>query len=404
MPIHVVGLGQDPDNLPDYSAGIVEHAEVLYGGSKLLDFFEDHPAQKVPITAPLDKLIERIAEDHSNKKTVVVLADGDPLFYGIGSTLINHLPPEDLYFYPGVTSLQVAAAKVKIPWHDVQAVSLHGRDDYGPLYSALLSNDWVAVLTDAKSVPSALAETILDRGGETHYMHVLEDLESDKERVGRYTLDEARKKTFSARNIVLLERCRESEVPLGLGTPDDLFRREKDLITKGPVRAAGIAALRLRQNSVLWDLGAGCGSVGIEASSVCHKGRVYAVEKNADRVAMIRENIRRMGAYLVDVLHGPMPACLKDLPDPDRIFIGGGLGKGSEVLEESCRRLRPGGRLVVNAILLDSLYRVRKAFEELDWDFSVTLVQAAETKPLAGQLHLVGVNPVFILIADKPKK
>jgi len=402
MPIHVVGLGQDPDNLPDFSAGIVEHAEVLYGGKKILAFYDDHPAEKIAITAPLEPVIERLIEDSGSKKMVVVLADGDPLFYGIGATLIDHLPIEDLRFYPGITSLQMAASKVKIPWHDIVPVSLHGRDDYGPLFSALLTSPWVAVLTDAKSVPSALAQIILDKGGETHFMHILEDMESERERVGRYTLDEARKKTFSARSLVLLERCCLPAIPLGLGTPDDLFM-QKDLITKGPVRAASIAALRLRYDSVLWDLGAGCGSVGIEASSVCHKGRVYAVEKNADRVAMIRENIRRTGAYLVDVIHGTLPGALVELPDPDRIFIGGGLGQGSEVLEEACARLKPGGRLVANAILLDSLYRARKTFEELEWEFSVTLIQAAETKPLAGQLHLAGVNPVFVLIADKPK-
>lgn len=404
MTIHVVGLGQDPDNLTDQSSSVIDHAQALAGGKGILAHFEDHPAEKIPVTVPLDSCIETISARNAQGKEVVVLADGDPLFYGIGSTLVDSLGPEDLRIYPGVTTLQTAASKVKIPWHDVNAISLHGRDDYGPLFSALLTHNWVAVLTDNKHIPSAIAQTIFDKGGETHFMWVLEDLESQREQVGRFTLDEARRKSFSKRNIVLLERRSNSEIPLGLGTPDDLFMREKNLITKGPVRATSIAALRLRPSSILWDLGAGCGAVGIEASSVAYNGRVYAVEKNADRVAMIRENIRRTGAYLVETLHGTMPGCLSDLPNPDRVFIGGGLLKGKGLLEEVAKRLKPGGRLVVNVVLLNSLMQVQQTFEELDWTHSVTLVQAAESKQLANNLHLGGQNPVFLLIADKPKR
>ncbi|WP_461209708.1 precorrin-6y C5,15-methyltransferase (decarboxylating) subunit CbiE [Desulfocurvus sp. DL9XJH121] len=403
MPIHVVGLGQDPGNLPDYSESVVEHAECLFGGHEQLAHFEDHPAEKIPITVPLDGVIERIAEAYADKKMVVVLADGDPLFYGIGAILIDRLGPEDIHIYPNVTTLQQAAARVKIPWQDVAAVSLHGRSDYAPLYSALISNQWVAVFTDAKSIPSAIAQDLFDKGGETHCMWVLENLETENERVGRFALDEARRKSFSKKNLVLLERRRDPEIPLALGTPDDLFMREKDLITKGPVRAVSVAALRLRKDSVLWDLGAGCGSVGIEASSICHQGRVFSVEKNADRVAMIRENIRRAGAYPVETVHGHMPTCLAELPDPDRVFIGGGLPE-EKVLDTACERLAPGGRLVCNAILLDTLTKARTTFEALDWEFSITLVQAAETKPLAGRLRLAGDNPVFVIIADKPAK
>lgn len=402
MTIHVIGLGQDPENLPDHSQGLIEHAQVLFGGQDILEYFEDHPAEKVVIKSPLDGVLQQISDAHGEGRMVVVLADGDPLFYGFGSTLIDRLGPEDLRIYPGISTIQAAAAKVKIPWQDVAAVSLHGRDDYGPLYSALLTRDWIAVFTDGRSVPSAIAQTILDKGGDRFLMWVLEDLETEDEQVRRFSLETARKKTFSKRNLVLLERKGEPEVPLGLGTPDELFMKEKGLITKGPVRAVSIAALRLRPESVLWDLGAGCGAVGIEASSVCWKGRVHAVEKNADRVAMIRENVRRTGAYLLEVLHGTMPGCLADLPDPDRVFIGGGLRHGDKFLGEICERLRPGGRLVANVVLLDSLGLAENIFRSMDWNYSVTLINAAGSAGLAGSQRLDGHNPVFVLTADKP--
>jgi len=403
MTIHVIGLGQDPDNLPEHSQGLIEHAQVLFGGEDILEFFEDHPADKVVIKSPLDGVLQQIADAQSEGLMVVVLVDGDPLFYGFGATLVERFGPEDLRIYPGISTLQAAAAKVKIPWQDVAAVSLHGRDDYGPLFSALLTRHWVAVFTDGRSVPSAIAQTILDKGGDRFLMWVLEDLESENEAIRRFSLEEARKKSFSKRNLVLLERNGEPDVPLGLGTPDYLFMKEKGLITKGPVRAVSIAGLRLRPDSVLWDLGAGCGAVAIEASSVCWKGRVHAVEKNADRVAMIRENIRRTGAYLVEILHGTMPGCLSDLPDPDHIFIGGGLSRGGDFLDAICQRLRPGGRLVANVVLLESLSQAERLFKSMDWNFSVTLVSAAESAGLAGSLRLEGHNPVFVIIADKPE-
>jgi precorrin-6Y C5,15-methyltransferase (decarboxylating) len=403
MTIHVVGLGQDPDNLPEHSQGLIEHAELLCAGRDILEHFEDHPAEKLPVASPLDAVIERLADAHADGRTVVVLADGDPLFYGIGATLVERLGPEILRIYPGVSTLQAAAAKVKIPWQDVAAVSLHGRDDYGPLFAALQSRDWVAVFTDGRSVPSAIAQTILDKCGPLFLMWVLEDLESESERVRRFPLEEAGRTSFSRRNLVLLERVGAPELPLGLGLPDEGYAREGNLITKAPVRAAALAALRLRPGSVVWDLGAGCGAVGIEASALCWRGRVHAVEKNAARVGLIRANVRRTGAFLVEVVHGTAPACLDELPDPDRIFVGGGLLGGTALLEAACARLRPGGRLVANVVLLESLALAESFFAARGWPCETTLVCAAQSGGLAGGTRLEAHNPVFIVAAQHPE-
>ncbi len=258
MTIHVVGLGLDPDNLPDHSASVIDHAQVLAGGKRQLAFFEDHPAEKIALASPLDQALDAIAEAHSTGSMVVVLADGDPLFYGIGARLIDRMGPEDVRVYSNVTTLQVAAARLRVPWNDVQTVSLHGRSDYRPLFSALRFSRWVAVFTDDANIPSAIAQTILDKGGEKFAMWVLENLETEDERVGKYTLAEAGHKSFSHNNLVILEKRAEPEVLLGLGTPDNAFCHEEGLITKGPVRAAGIAALRPTKESDVWDLGAGC--------------------------------------------------------------------------------------------------------------------------------------------------
>lgn len=399
--IHVVGLGMDPDNLPEHSLEVIEHAQVLCGGASQLALFEDHPAEKLPIAAPLDRFLDELAARHAAGLMVVVLADGDPLYYGIGATLIERLGPEDVTLYPGVTALQAAAAKLKIPWCRVETVSLHGRSDWLPLYRALMRADFVAVYTDPANVPAAVAQALLDKGCAHFAMWVLEDLETEAEQVRKLTLEEAARTSFSRRNLVLLERTGRPEAPLALGIPDEALAREKNLVTKGPVRAAGLAALRVAPGHTVWDLGAGCGSVAVEAAAL-GAGRVLAVEKHAGRVGLIRENVRRTGAYTVEPVHGSMPRCLDDLPDPDRVFIGGGLSRGDAVLDAACARLAPGGRLVCHLVLLSSLERARRNLAARGWTVCLTLVSCAEARPLADDLHLAALNPVFILAADRP--
>jgi precorrin-6Y C5,15-methyltransferase (decarboxylating) len=395
-------LGIEPGNLSEDASYIIDNAQVLVGGNRQLAEFEDLPAEKIVVGAPIDKTLKRIAEEHAKDVDVVVLADGDPMFYGIGASIVERFGTDDVRIYPGVTTLQSAAARLKVPWHDMTTVSLHGREDYGPLYSALIRSDWVAVYTDGKNVPSRVAQNVLDKGGDTHAVWVLENLGTDNERVRRFTLPEAAASSFAKLNIVILERVREPEIRLGLGTPDHMFSSSDAPATKGPIRSVSLAALRMTPDDVLWDLGAGCGALGIEASSLCRKGRVYAVEKKADRVRMIRENVRKSNAYLVEVVHGTMPRCLADLPDPDRIFLGGGMSKDGKLLAEACERLKPGGRLVANMVLMDSILKAKQIFNSMGWEFFISLIQASESSDLAWDQHFKAFNPVFVIGADKP--
>lgn len=403
MPIQVVGLGMDAEALPDLHSGIIDGAQVLVGGKRQLAMFDGHPATRLQVTAPLETVMAEIARHDNAGRDVVVLADGDPLFYGIGTRLVEEFGPDGVMLYPNVTSVQAAASRAKVPWQDVKAVSLHGRDDYATLFNALCTHDWIAILTDDRNIPAAIAQRLMDRGADWFSMWVFENLGGEEERFDRYSLAKAAAQSFSRLNLVLLERTGRSEKPLTLGTPDDDFISDKGLITKWPLRAAGIAALRLRSDDVLWDLGAGCGSVGIEASVIMHSGSVYAVERNGSRVGMIRENRRRFGALGVDVVHGTLPGCLRDLPDPTRIFIGGGLGKDTGVLDVVCPRLTPGGRLVIHCVLLGTLERVRSYLNDIGWSVEISMIQSSASSPLAGDIRLEGLNPVFVVAAEKPR-
>ena len=400
--VHVVGLGQAPDDLPQVISDCIAKAEVLVGGTRLLEWFKDHPALKLPIKSPLDEIIKRVEQEMLSGKEVVVLAGGDPGFFGIGKRLIKALGKENLRFYPNVSTLQAATARLKIPWENIRTLSLHGRKDLCPIFRALVRDDMVGVFTDENSNPGKLAEVLMDRGVDTFRMHVFEDLGQTGEQISSFELQEAKAKSFSPLNFVLLERIKHPEIPLHLGMDDDLYIHEKGLITKREIRAAGLSMLEIQTSHTVWDLGSGCGSVAIEASLLATEGLILAVEKNPSRCESIRLNIRRTGAYSVGVVQGEMPGCLEGREDPDRIFIGGGISRNDGVLEEALKRLKPGGKVVVHLVLMGSLQQTREVLLDLGWTFTITQVQVSRSQGLAGDLRLEALNPVYILGATKP--
>jgi len=400
--IHVVGLGQDPGDLTQVISKCIEKAEVLVGGTRLLDWFKDHPALKLPIKSPLDEVLKKVLQEMRAGKEVVVLADGDPGFYGIGKRLAESIGKEHLRFYPNVCTLQAAAARLKVPWDNIRSISLHGRKDLWPLFRALVRHDMVGVFTDDKSPPGRLAEVLMDHGVDTFRMHVFENLGQRDEKIGLFELQDARGQSFSPLNFVILERTKRLGIPLHLGMEDNLFIHEKGLITKREIRAVGLALLEIQPTHTVWDLGAGCGSVAIEASLLATEGRILAVEKNASRCESIRKNIGRTGAYGVGIVQGAMPGCLKDLEDPDRVFIGGGMSGNDGILEEALKRLKPGGKVVLHLVLMGSLQKAREILRAKGWPLTITQVQVSRSQGLAGDLRLEALNPVYILGATKP--
>ena len=350
-------------------------------------------------------MLARISHLRAGGKKVVVLADGDPLFYGIGTTLLRQLGPEAVRILPGVSSLQQACARLGLPWHDVICLSLHGRDDLTPLHTAVHRQRPISLLTDARMTPDLLARHLLDRGVDWFAMHVFEHMGSDGEQEHHLTLAEAAAARFGAVCTVLLTPAGEMRRPHPGLLPAEL-RHEDGLLTKPAVRAAALALLRPEPRHTVWDLGAGSGSVALEAACLAHEGRVVAVERTPSRALDIQENRRRFGAASVDVCLGTVPQCLPRLPDPHRIFIGGGLsGDGAHnLLEQVCRRLLPGGRLVVSCILLDTMARCRAFFEGLGWPAEVMQIQSAQSRPLGQDIFLAAANPVFLLAVDKPEQ
>ncbi len=401
FPILVAGVGIGRPRLTPDAAEAVAVVGVLAGGKRLLDAFAGHLGEKIPLAAPLARVLDTLAARHAAGARIAVLADGDPLFFGIGRTLLTRFDPADLRFFPNTTAVAAMAARLGRPFEDVPAVSLHGRDDHAPLFRELMRRGRAAVYTDAVNTPLTLARAVLDRGGPDFTLHVFENMGLADERYTRLDLAAPLPETaFSPLNTVLVERTSPPETALTLGLSASSLSRDDAVFTKTPVRAAALALLGIAPADTVWDLGAGTGSVALEAARLCPDGGVFAVEKDPGRFDRLRENIRRTGALTVTPVHAAMPEALRDLPDPDRIFLGGGLSRSPHILPAAAARLRPHGRIVVAATLLDTLEQTRAFFAANHWPHQTIHIQAATETPLATHTRLTPDNPVFLVVGE----
>ncbi len=403
--IHVVGVGNDgAESLTPRAIAIVEKAEVLAGGQRLLDFFPHVPAERVKIGAKVDEALATVAARRATSR-VVVLATGDPNYFGITRALLRHVPAEDLEILPNLSALQWAFAKAREPWDDATFLTVHGRTMAG-LADAVPGHRKVCLFTDERNSPAAIARALLD-AGLTGYRAVLcEDLGGPAERVTRCVLEDLAMRDAHPLNTLILLATDSDTAPAprlwSPGLPEEAFDQRKPklgLITKREIRVLSLARLALRADSVVWDIGAGSGSVSIEAAHLAPQGRVFAIEKNVEDVEIVRSNVLKFRVPHVTVLHATAPERLDELPDPDAVFVGGSGGNLREILRVAAARLKVGGRIVVNAITLDTLHETVTVFRELRLEHEAILASIARSKPLLGMMSFEALNPVYIVVA-----
>lgn len=384
---------------------LLDEADVICGPARLLDQVaepEGRRLRRIPLTLPLEPLLDRLAHLRAAGAQVLVLSGGDPLFFGIGATMARQLGADAVRIIPAASSLQAACARLALPWHRVICLSLHGREDLGPLNAAVARGAPLCILTDARMTPDVIARHLLDRGVDWFTAHVFERMGAPDELHHALALAETACARFGPACVLILDPTGTPRRPyLGI---DDAELAVEGCFTRKPVRAAALALLGIGPRHVVWDLGAGSGAVSLEAAALAHEGRVIAVERDPSRAIGIQENRRRFGAATVEVCLGRAPDCLRDLPEPQRIFIGGGLSgpDGDALLATACARLAPGGRLAASCVLLESVHRCRAALQKRGWPVEILQIQSAEARPLGTGSHLVARNPVFLLAGRKP--
>ena len=364
QPIYVIGMGLGPEDITPAMAEIIAKAQVLAGGRRLLDWFAAHKAERLKLSGDIGAWLEDVAKA-ANTKQVVVLASGDPGFFGVAGAVVKRLGRDNVIVMPNISAVQAACARLGLQWGQAAHVSLHAsaQKGLGALWRAMAFYDLVSVYTRPGLDPADIAAILNERGLGGWRMNVLEDLGSADERIGVYEPGQAADMDFSALSVVLLERTGRP-AKFHLGMPEEAYEHENSLITKAEVRAVALAKLEPEPGLTLWDLGAGSGSLGLEASLLLPGGRVVAVEQNPGRVEMIKTNRARFGVGMLEVVQGAAPEALAELPLPDRVFIGGGGKDLAAIIRAAAEVLSPGGVIVVSAVLLQSLEAAHTALAD----------------------------------------
>lgn len=405
--VSVIGIGDDGcASLPARAFNALNRAQVLVGGERHLAFFPDFNGKKIPIKKGLEALLDEIsslAEEHN----IAVLASGDPLFYGIGGRIADRLGREQVEFFPGPSAMQWAFAKIGVKWDDATLLSVHGRAMDG-LLTRLRSVSKAAIFTDGDHSPTVIARRMADVGMLDWDAWVLENLAGAGERVRLFTVEElAQTADVGPLNVLILMRKDSAwqTPPVMPYLPEEAFARRMPklgLITKREVRALSLATLKLSAKSVMWDIGAGSGSVAIEAAMMSPEGRVYAIECDPEGVEICHENLKTHQVDNVRIILGTAPDALSGLEAPDAVFVGGSKGNMAAILALSYAKLRDGGRLVANAVTLDNVGEAYSAFKDMGLTPEVTLVQISRGVPLAGKYtRYEALNPIHIFAVTK---
>ncbi|MBS9720587.1 precorrin-6y C5,15-methyltransferase (decarboxylating) subunit CbiE [Tianweitania sp. BSSL-BM11] len=350
--LSVVGIGEDGVNgLSPRARDRIAQAEIVMGGRRHLALAQslitgEARAWPEPFDPSMQDLIAL------QGRQVCVLASGDPFLFGVGATIARVIDAEEIDVLPAPSAFSLAAARLGWALQDIETVSLHGRpiDLIRPLLHPARR---VLALTSDGQAPAAIAASLRELGFGASRLHVLEALGGPQERLTSWTATEPLP-SFDPLNVLAIEVTAGNDariLPLGFGLADDLFEHDGQ-ITKRPIRAATLSALAPRRGELLWDVGAGSGSVAIEWMLAHPSMRAIAVEHEPERVARIRCNATRFGVPGLKLVEGRVPDALSHLPQPDAIFVGGG-GSDEGTMDAVVAALKPGGRLVANSVTLE---------------------------------------------------
>jgi precorrin-6Y C5,15-methyltransferase (decarboxylating) len=416
LTIEVVGIGLDgAEGLRDRVRQLLEKATVLVGSNRHLSYFPCHPARKI-ILGDFSAAIATVQQAWQAKERIVILATGDPLFFGLGRLLLQNFPAEKLRFHPHISSLQLAFSRLKLPWQDAQLVSVHGRSLEGLTPFLQQGRDKIAILTDSNNNPSAIARFYLSLDLPIQYdLWIGENLGSENEKISYFSAEEIKiiaslpAGEFSPLNLVILLRqslensLNLQQLPL-LGLPDSTFLSFPDrpgLMTKREIRLAVLGELALQPAQIVWDVGAGTGSVAIEIARLCPTSTIYAIEKTEMGKTLIEKNCQRLQVTNVIPIQGQAPEILSQLPAPNRIFIGGSGGNLPEILATCADKLQQAGVLVLALATLEHLRDVISWLGGGNWDYRLLQLQISRSVPVGQFTRFSPLNPVTIVTAKQ---
>lgn len=409
--IYIVGIGDDGlKSLTSQAQQLINGAELLIGAESSLRLIEPGRAERITLGKDLDEAVA-LLESRRAAKTVL-LASGDPLFYGVARYFCNKLGKDRFEVIPHVSSMQLAFARVKESWEEAYLTNLATR----PLETAverMRVAEKVGLFTSEAAPPKAVAKALLERGIDYFSAYVCENLGSPDERVTQAELPELAEMEFSPLNCLVLVRKpnvpdRPSEL-LGrriFGNPDEAFsqsRPKRGLLTPAEIRAMALAELDLGPASTVWDVGAGSGSLSIEAAQLASSGTVYAIEMDTEDHALIVANAEKFNVSNLVAILGRAPEAWSDLPAPDAVFVGGTGRDVCLLVEQAFDRLKPGGRLVAHMGSIENLAELHGKLIARGTEPKVWLVNLARGTYQLERIRFESLNPTFLLGVVKVK-
>ncbi|KAF0120630.1 MAG: precorrin-6y C5 15-methyltransferase (Decarboxylating) CbiE subunit [Methylocystaceae bacterium] len=379
--LSLIGLGEDgPDALTPAARALVAQASLIVGGARHLAMI-DAPAERLQWPSPLSDALPRILAQRG--KPIVILASGDPFFYGVGDLIARHLAPDEIFCVPAPSAFSLAAARLKWSQQDCALLSLHGRA-FERVTPHLQPNARIIALSWDESTPARLARHLAERGMGGSRVFVLERLGGPHERVRDARAEEFALNDIAPLNTVAVEVDAGGDaavIPLAPGLPDEWYEHDGQL-TKRDIRAVTLSALAPRKGELLWDVGAGAGSVAIEWMLSDPANRAIAIERDMERAARIARNALSLGVPDLRVVADEAPQALAELDTPQAIFIGG--GADAAALAAAWDALPCFGRIVVNAVTIETQSLLADAYRDKGGE--LIHLQIAHARPI-GRFH-----------------
>jgi precorrin-6B C5,15-methyltransferase / cobalt-precorrin-6B C5,C15-methyltransferase len=373
--LSVIGIGEDGwPGLSPVAQSLFNAAEILVGGDRHLAMLPPDSRERLIWTSPISHSIDEILK-HSDRQ-VCVLASGDPLCFGIGVTLLRQIPIAEMTIIPALSTFSLACARLGWSATEVETLSLCSRPPE-LLNAYLYPNAKLLILSEGRHTPKIVAELLTQRGFGSSSMTVLERLGGPHERMVSGTAAVWTETMLADLNAIAVHCIPNPNLHLLSrlpGLPDDAYHHDGQL-TKREVRAVTLSTLAPLPGELLWDVGAGCGSISIEWMRSHPRCRAISIERS--RTAFIADNAATLGTPNLQILEGTAPAILQDLPQPDAIFIGGGV-TAEGMLETCWNALNPGGRLVANVVTLEGEQKLFEWHQKVGGTFTRIGIQRAE--------------------------
>lgn len=409
----IIGIGDDGlEGLTRQALEQIQSAGTLFGPQNLLEKAARADQQAIPLSADLEEMAATVSKalEARDAGPFVLLASGDPLFYGTARFLCDTLGKDRFEVFPHVSSMQLAFARVKESWDEAYLTNL-STQPLPRVIERIRSAETIGLFTSPEATPQKLAQCLLAQRIDYFTAYVCENLGSPDECVTRGTLQQIAEQSFSDLNVMIL--VRHPDVPDRpsqlrgkrlFGNPDETFlqsRPKRGLLTQSEVRVIALAELDLQPNSILWDVGAGSGSVAIEAAQLAPGGHAYGIEMDVEDYNLLVENARTFGTTNLTPVLGEAPAAWRDLPNPDAIFVGGTGRACVGIVQAAWERLRENGRLVVQLASLDNLTAVEGALRDLKCEPQVMMINVSRSQQQMDTLRLESANPSFLIVSRK---